>query len=161
VATAAIERTADLAEVQARIRSGRVQGHYYMALLGLRTYDALRLHATVRKGLSYSAFEHFQRNTALTAQALAELAEIPMRTLTRRREQGRLDPEESDRLMRLARVFGRALELFEGDADSAREWLATRQRALGGMTPLELARTDIGASEVEDFVGRLEYGIPT
>ena len=69
-------------------------------------------------------------------------------------------PRESDRLGRLARLFGRAHDLFEGDADAAREWLTTPQRALGNIVPLELGKTDIGATEVEILIGRLEYGIP-
>lgn len=160
-ATAAIERRADLAEIRDRIKSGRTQGPYYVALLGLRTYDTLRLYASIRKGFSFAAFDHLQRNVGVTAQALAELTEIPIRTLARRKAQGRLDPEESDRLVRLARVFGRALELFEGDADAARTWLSATQRAFDGLMPLTLAKTDIGATEVENVIGRLEYGIPT
>ncbi len=156
-----LARASDLAEMQDRIKTGRIQGHYYVALLGLRAYDALSLYASVRKGFSFAAFDHLQRNAALSAQALAELAEIPARTLVRRREQGRLDAGESDRLVRLARVFGRALELFEGDLDGAREWLSAAQRALGGMTPLAMAKTDVGAREVEQLIGRLEYGVPT
>src|SRR5262249_46289527 len=107
------------------------------------------------------AFEHFQRNTALSTDALASLTNIPKRTLARRREQGRFEPDESDRLVRFARVFGRALELFEGDTDAARTWLLSPQQALGGIVPLELARTDIGVNEVENLIGRIEYGIPT
>ena len=152
--------TADLAEFQEHIGAGRTQGHYYAALLGMRTYDALRIYASVRKGLSYSAFEHLQRNTSIPAPAFAELTGIPKRTLTRRKEQGKLEPEESDRLLRVARVFGRALELFEGNVDAARVWLTTRQPALGRMSPLELAKTNVGANEVESLIGRLEFGIP-
>ena len=70
-------------------------------------------------------------------------------------------PEESDRLLRVSRVFGRALELFEGDRDAAATWLTSPQRALGGLVPFELAKTDVGAQEVERLVGRLEHGIPT
>jgi putative toxin-antitoxin system antitoxin component (TIGR02293 family) len=153
--------TADLKELRARIQMGRKRGHHYVALLGLRNYDLIWIYQSVRKGIPYSAFEHFQRNTALTTDALAEWAGIPKRTLARRKEQGRFEPEESDRLVRFSRVFGRALELFEGDADAAREWLTTPQRGLGGIVPLELGKTDIGVHEVENLIGRLEYGIPT
>src|SRR5580698_7335642 len=90
--------TADLREVQRWITSGRTQGHYYFALLGLRAYDPARLYANIRSGLSFITFEHLQRNMAVSAQALAELTDIPMRTLARRQEAGRLEPEESDRL---------------------------------------------------------------
>ncbi len=63
--------------------------------------------------------------------------------------------------MRASRVVARAIELFEGDADAARDWLTTQLRALGNRAPLEFARTDAGAIEVDNLVGRLEHGIPT
>ena len=153
--------TPDLGEIQTRIRAGRTEGHFYVALLGLRTYEPLALDRQVRKGLGYSTFSRFQRNTGLSAGAIAELIQIPPRTLTRRKAEGKFAPEESDRLVRAARVFGRAMELFEGNSDEARTWLAAAQPALGGRVPLEFASTDVGAGEVESLVGRLEQGIPS
>ena len=73
---------------------------------------------------------------------------------------GRLQPEESDRLLRASRVFGRALELFEGDPEAARRWLDTPQAAIGGARPFDTIRTDIGAREVEFVIDRLEQGLP-
>ena len=61
----------------------------------------------------------------------------------------------------MSRIFGRALELFEGDAEAARQWLATPQGALGGERPMVLAKTDLGAREVEALVERLEHGVLT
>jgi putative toxin-antitoxin system antitoxin component (TIGR02293 family) len=153
--------TPDLAEIQSRIRAGRTEGHFYVALLGLRTYEPLALDRQVRKGLVYSTFSRFQRNTGLTGGLIAELIQIPTRTLTRRKAEGKFAPEESDRLVRAARVFGRTMELFEGDVAQARSWLGSPQPALGGMIPLEFARTEVGAGEVESLVGRLEHGIPS
>jgi putative toxin-antitoxin system antitoxin component (TIGR02293 family) len=153
--------TSDLGEIQSRIRTGRTEGHFYVALLGLRTYEPLALDRQVRKGLAYSAFTRFQRNTGLPAVVIAELIRIPMRTLSRRKSEGRFAPEESDRLVRASRVYGRTMELFEGDSVATRTWLAAPQPALGGRIPLELAGTDVGAGEVESLVGRLEHGIPS
>jgi len=153
--------TPDLDELRARTRSAEPQRHAYVALLGLRNYAPLRIVATVRKGLPYSALLRLQRNTGLSATVLADLAQIPARTLARRKQLGKLDPDESDRLVRVTRVIGRAVELFEGDVRTAREWLSTSHLPLGGRTPLELARTDVGAREVENLVGRLEHGIVT
>lgn len=153
--------TADLSEIRARIRSGRTEGSFYVALLGLRIYEVIALYRRVRKGLTYSAFEHFQRNTGLPAPTIARLIQIPTRTLTRRKSEGKLAPEESDRLVRAARVFGRAMELFEGDGRAARDWLTAPQPALGGLVPLDFAGTDVGATEVESLIGRLEHGIPS
>jgi putative toxin-antitoxin system antitoxin component (TIGR02293 family) len=153
--------TPDLGEIQARIRAGRTGGHFYVALLGLRTYEPLTLDRQVRKGLAYSTFSRFQRNTGISSTSIAELIQVPTRTLTRRKAEGKFAPEESDRLVRAARVFGRTMELFEGDAAEAREWLTAAQPALGGRIPLEFARTQVGAAEVESLVGRLEHGIPS
>ena len=152
--------TSDLEELQTRTTSGDRQGHYYVALLGLRTYEPLRIVASVRKGLAYSALLRLQRNTNLPVSVLADVAQIPARTLARRKQAGRLDPDESDRLVRLSRIIARALELFEGNLELAREWLSSAQTALGGLAPLELAKTEVGAREVDNLVGRLEYGIP-
>jgi putative toxin-antitoxin system antitoxin component (TIGR02293 family) len=157
----ALPGSADLSEIQSRIRTGHTEGHYYVALLGLRSYEPLAVYRHVRKGLAYSSFVRFQRNTSLSARAIADLIQIPTRTLTRRKGEGKLAPEESDRLVRASRIFGRAMELFEGDTDAARAWLMSAQPALGGLAPLDLARTDVGASAVESLIGRLEYGIPS
>ncbi len=158
---AASHKRSDLAEIRSRIRSGRRQGHYYAALLGLRTYELHYLLDQVRTGFRYSAFLRFQRNTNLSLKTLSDLTQIRSRTLTRRREEGKLDPEESDRLLRASRIFGRALELFEGDDDAARTWLSSDQPALGGVPPLEMAKSEVGAKEVENLIGRLEHGIPS
>ena len=67
----------------------------------------------------------------------------------------------SDRLLRAARVFRRVLEFFRGDRAGAVQWLLSKPRALGGATPLELSRTDLGAREVEDLIERIRYGVYT
>jgi putative toxin-antitoxin system antitoxin component (TIGR02293 family) len=151
----------DIAELWNRVRSGRRDGHYYVALFGLRRYDALHVMEQIQRGFAYSVFERFQRNTELPYRLLAAAAEIPERTLARRKESGRLEPDESDRLARLSRVVARTIELFEGNVDDARGWLTSPATALGGRTPLDFAATDAGAIEVEQLIGRLEHGIPT
>jgi putative toxin-antitoxin system antitoxin component (TIGR02293 family) len=151
----------DLAEVRAQLAARVRPEHFYAALLGLRSYQPIKIFTQLRKGLPYSALERFQRNTGIKGAVLAELIQLPARTLARRKETGRLQPDESDRLMRVARVFGRALELFEGEPEAARHWLNSRQPLLGNLVPLDLAGTDIGAVEVEHLVGRLTHGIPS
>jgi putative toxin-antitoxin system antitoxin component (TIGR02293 family) len=153
--------SADLAEIRRRLQVAPGAQYIHVALLGLRVYEPLRIYAQIRKGLPFSAVERFQRNTSLSADQLAALLQVPSRTLARRKAAGRLEPDESDRLLRASRVFGRSLALFEGDADAAREWLQERQPLLGGLPPLDLARTDVGALEVERLIGRLEHGIPS
>lgn len=136
------------------------QEHSYVALLGLRTYDAVQLHSRLEGGLSYEALERLRRVLDLTTSRLSKLLRIPPRTLARRKEAKRLQPDESDRLLRLSRLVGLALRLFEGDLAATRSWLSTPQPALDDEVPLEFASTEVGAREVEHLIGRLEYGIP-
>lgn len=151
--------TKDLDRFRQYLRRGKPGPHAYVVLLGLETFDPLDLLRTVKKGLSYRTFERFRRNTSLSFERVSDLIDIPRRTMTRRKRDGRFLPDESDRLLRASRLFGKTLELFEGDRDAATEWLTTAQPALGGIIPLEIARTDIGAREVERLVGRLEHGV--
>ncbi len=141
--------------------SSRSAGHSYVRLLGLQTYETPVLLGRIREGLSFRSWDQFLRNTGLQKETAAHLVNIAPRTLARRKEEGRLNPDESDRLIRVARVFSRAVELFEGDVPAAREWLSRPQPALGGSTPLAYAASELGSREVENLVGRLEYGIPT
>ena len=133
--------------------------HAYVTLLGLRTYDTAGLHKRVREGFSYAALERFRRVADLPAAVVAELLQIPARTFHRRKVDGRLRPDESDRLLRVTRLFGKVLELFEGDTEAARAWLGRPLAALGGARPIELAQTEPGTEEVEVLIGRLEHGV--
>jgi len=151
--------TKDLDRFRQYLRRGAPGPHAYVVLLGLGTFDPLALLRAVKKGLSYRTFERFRRNTSLSFERATNLIDIPRRTMTRRKRDGRFLPDESDRLLRASRLFGKTLELFEGDRDAATEWLTTAQPALGGTIPLDVARTEVGAREVERLVGRLEHGV--
>jgi putative toxin-antitoxin system antitoxin component (TIGR02293 family) len=141
------------------LRQGTPGPFAYVVLLGLETFAAQDLLKMVGKGFAYRTFERFRRNTELPLESLLALIDMPLRTLTRRKREGRFLPAESDRLLRATRLFGRTLELFEGDRHAATDWLTTAQPALGGATPLDLASTDVGAREVERLIHRLEHGV--
>jgi putative toxin-antitoxin system antitoxin component (TIGR02293 family) len=150
----------DLSRFWEEIESGGWgAGHPYLLLLGLDPMDTPQLVERVEEGFTFGELERLRQNMGLSREEMAELVQIKPRTLDRRKKEGRLHPEESDRLLRASRVFGRAIALFEGDIEGALGWLSSPQRALGGAVPLEMARTEIGAGEVEDLIGRLEQGV--
>ena len=43
--------------------------------------------------------------------------------------------------------------------ENTRQWLNTELPALNSRTPLDFARTEQGAREVENLIGRIEHGI--
>jgi len=141
--------------------AGSAGPNSHVVLLGLETFESPQLLRSVERGLPYRSFEHLVSNTTISSDDALVLVSIPQRTLTRRKHEGRFHQDESDRLVRASRIFGRALSLFEGDRDAARRWLSEPQRGLGGEVPLTLVRTEVGALEVERLVGRLEHGVFT
>jgi putative toxin-antitoxin system antitoxin component (TIGR02293 family) len=154
------EKGTDLLRFWEELESeGWEANHPYLLLLGLGPMDTARLVERVEEGLSFGELERLRQNMGLSMDEMAGLVQIRPRTLDRRKKEGWLRPEESDRLLRASRVFGRAIALFEGDGEGALVWLSTPQMALGGAVPLEMARTEIGAREVEGLIGRLEHGV--
>ncbi|HEY8848055.1 MAG TPA: antitoxin Xre-like helix-turn-helix domain-containing protein [Thermoanaerobaculia bacterium] len=151
--------TKDIDTFRQFLEAGRPGPHAYVVLLGLHSYDLPDLLRHVRNGLPYKSFERFLRNLSLPADQAMEFIDIPRRTMVRRKREGRLQPDESDRLLRASRVFARALELFEGDREAAVHWLTSPIVALGGARPIDLARTEVGAREVEREIGRAEDGV--
>lgn len=127
--------------------------------LGVKVRDPSEMVRRNRDGFAYRCYAHFEKQTGLSREAVSELVGIPERTLSRRQSAGRLRPDESDRLLRAARLFGAAVALFEGDVNAARRWLLAPQPGLGGEVPLELATTEAGAREVEALLGRIEHGV--
>lgn len=154
-----VSRSRDVQKLRDRITSGVTSQHFYLVLLGLDSFDTSRLVDRISKGLPYRACERFQNNLQITGNQLATLLQIPLRTLSRRKEQGRLKPDESDRLIRASRIVGQAAELFEGDFEGARAWLDEPNPALGGVSPMEMSETEVGAREVEGLITRLEHGV--
>jgi len=110
-------------------------------------------------GFSFKTLEIFSSESNLPVAEIATLIELPQRTLARRKVVGRLSSEESERLLRLSRIFEKAVALFEGNVDAAVAWLRRPKRALGDKSPLTYSRTEVGARQVEDLIGALEHGI--
>ena len=120
--------------------------------------NPIEMARAVRQGLPWAAFEAIVAFLAISQAELAATLHIHARTLSRRREAGRLEAMESDRLFRLARVVAHALSVFEA-TEQTRDWLESPNRSLGGLRPLDLLDTDAGAREVDDALGRIEHGI--
>lgn len=112
----------------------------------------------IRAGLPMVEFEALQELLGLSAEDLAKHLAISRSTLARRRKSRRLDTQESDRLLRYARLYAKAEGALH-DAEAARNWLNQPARALGYESPLHFAETEAGAREVENLLGRIEHGV--
>jgi putative toxin-antitoxin system antitoxin component (TIGR02293 family) len=122
-------------------------------------FDDALMDREIRRGLPVDLFFRLRDALAVRQEILSLVISVPIRTLMRRKQLGeRLKPGESERLVRLARLHFRAVEVLES-TENARRWLFSPNRALGGKTPFEFAATEPGAREVEKVLGRIEHGI--
>lgn len=112
----------------------------------------------LKHGLPYQEIEDLAVALDLPTGHVAESLHINKRTLTRRKQAGRLDPHESERVHRLQRLLA-AAEAMLRDKDEARLWMRTPQRALSDQTPLQFADTEVGAREVERLIERVRHGV--
>lgn len=113
----------------------------------------------IRGGLAYSELETLRSALDLPMEDLAAHIGISRNTLQRRKISRKpLNPVESDRIVRLARLTGKAVDVF-GDISYARQWLKSPQHGLGGLSPLDYSDTGIGTDEVLNLLGRIEHGV--
>ena len=109
----------------------------------------------INEGLERSSFDAVKDKYGITSERLAKVTRIPLRTLGRR---SRFTPDESERILRVGRVFDVAQGVLES-GPVAQRWMTAEKRALGGLTPLDACDTEAGALEVEHLLGRLEEGV--
>lgn len=122
------------------------------------TADPLMLIRRLREGFPVAAFQRLTEVLDIPASRLAGMMGMALRTLARRKREGRLQPAESERVLRLSFLFDKAVDVL-GDEERARRWFRSPQTVLGGVIPISMADTEIGAREIEDVLGRLEHGV--
>ena len=127
--------------------------------LGARYETQLEAARIIEAGLPFSAIAHFQRASVLTLDRIKQVARLSEGSFARRKRTGHLSSDESERLLRVSRLFELAVGLFDGDRDGARLWLDTPIPSLNDHRPLDLAQTEPGAREVEDLIGRISHGV--
>lgn len=127
--------------------------------LGIKAKGTMQLVQAINDGFSFGTLERVRKETGLPMEQLAVSIGMSPRTLTRRKKEKKLSAAESDRLVTVSRLLAQTVELFEGDKEKALRWFMQSNRALGKLTPLEMARTETGAREVENLIGRLEHGV--
>lgn len=84
---------------------------------------------------------------------------IPLRTLQHRRSRReKLTVEESDRVLRVARLLSQTESIYES-RERALAWLRQSHPRLGNRTPLEMSKTDTGSRIVEELLVQIDEGI--
>jgi putative toxin-antitoxin system antitoxin component (TIGR02293 family) len=112
----------------------------------------------IRQGLPYETVESLVAATAISPPLLPRLLGVTERTLQRRQTQKVLKKAESDRLVRLAKLFERTAKVL-GDSEEAKAWLHHPNITLGNKTPIEMMDDPISEERVYAVLGRIEHGV--
>ncbi len=126
-------------------------GAVYIKLVG---NDPVR---AVRQGLPVSAVDEIIQSGAISSGEVYGLV-LPRKTLSNRKATGTLTPDQSDKLVRVARVIAKAEETF-GDPEKAYCWLRRPTAPLNDEEPLKLLDTEAGARKVEELLIQIDHGI--
>jgi len=134
-------------------------GHagFSQAVLGIDTHNRQKVVQSIREGIPAVYAIKLQKAFDVPFDVLSQIIGISSKTIHRRKE-GKLKKEQSERILRLARLFDQATEVFH-DTDHVRQWFKTPNPALGGESPMDYADTEPGAQEITDLLGRLEHGV--
>lgn len=105
-------------------------------------------------GLAFREFEALRKQLDLSLEELSARLGLSRAIIEQRKASGHLTTDESGKVVCFARLLGHAARLF-GGLDEARQWLKAPQRGLHGAVPLDYAKTDLGAREVENLLRQL------
>ena len=96
-------------------------------VLKRRIVNVDQLRETVKAGLPYACLEALIGKFGLAREEAAAALHLPQRTIARRKKEQRLQADESDRLLRLARVGAQAVATL-GSEEKAVQWLRRPNR---------------------------------
>ena len=124
-------------------------------LLNIPVETALDLVAVTRRGVAPELMSVLVDN-GFTRQEVDWI--VPARTLSHRRRKGRpLTPNETGCLLRTLKIRAMA-EAVLGSSERALGWLRKPRGMFGGISAMELLRTEAGGQLVEEVLGQLDEG---
>jgi putative toxin-antitoxin system antitoxin component (TIGR02293 family) len=113
---------------------------------------------TVEAGVPVATMARFVTASGMQLKDLYEVV-IPARTLKHRKARKEpLTSDESDKLVRLIRVYDQAVRVL-GEKEQALFWLSEPKKRFEDRTPIQMLRTDLGGRMVEEMLGQIYYGM--
>lgn len=112
----------------------------------------------IRDGVPKKALDHLMKITGITAGEIEQIIKTSGRTLRRYTATQKLNPEQSERVIELAKLYSRGEEVF-GSMDTFKEWMDHTIIALGNQKPKTYLDTSLGIDLLMDELGRIENGI--
>lgn len=112
----------------------------------------------IKEGLKSKSVASFIKHSSLTKKQVSKMIHVSERTLQRNPEDKLMDPSSSEKLVDLARLFYKGINVFE-DKEKFITWLNRPNKALDNQLPIELIETNLGVDLVIDELLKIEHGV--
>lgn len=125
-------------------------------MIGLTPKSDLDLALLTEQGISTDSLALLRDRLTFT-----EISEIIISPRTLKHRKARREPlshEETDRLVRVARILALAEDIF-GAREKALKWLRLPDDRLDGRTPLKMLVTESGGRLVESMLWQIDEGV--
>lgn len=124
--------------------------------------NPLDAHELLLRGLPAKALVYLVDNLVVLRRnaSLEKAVGMSLRTFQRRRDAPArtLSHEQSGRTWKFAEILAKAIAAF-GSQEEAEQWLERPAMGLNQRRPIDLLATPAGTELVEEFLGRLGYGV--
>ncbi len=150
-----MESLVEEAAVHYQTMQGILGGSNPLRVASLNDMDLIRLS---RSGVQKSSLKTLSQYLGVTMDAMSSLLHTSHRNIQRKDDKDLLDVHKSERVIEIAEVVSRGLEVF-GSLDNFQQWLHSSIIALGGKKPVELLDTSFGVRMILKLLGRIEHGV--
>ena len=135
---------------------------HLLGISGQTTQPPIRNNADfigiIREGVPRKALDHLMENTGLTVAEISTIIRTSDRTLRRYTAKQKLNPEQTERIIELAKLYSRGEEVF-GNMEGFKQWMNSSIIALGNKKPKAFLDTSLGINLLMNELGRIEHGI--
>ncbi|MBI5856650.1 MAG: DUF2384 domain-containing protein [Sphingobacteriales bacterium] len=114
--------------------------------------------ALTREGIKKSTLKSLAEHLGISMETMSRLLHSSHRNIQRKDEEELLDTLKTEKVLELAALAQRGIEVMGNKAAFA-EWLHAPLTALGNKTPLDFLDTSFGIQMVTKLLGRLEQGV--
>jgi putative toxin-antitoxin system antitoxin component (TIGR02293 family) len=125
--------------------------------IGVAPKSEFDLAEIVEKGLPTGSLALLKQK-GLTFSEISEIVINPRTLKHRKARREHLSDEETDRLVRVARIVALAETIF-GNHAKALSWLRTADDRIGGRRPLSMLQTDAGGRLIESMLWQIDEGV--
>ncbi len=112
----------------------------------------------IRSGISKKSLDHLIAQIGYSLSDIASLLHVSDRNIRRYTSAEKLNIEQSERLVELAKLYAKGEDVF-GSIETFNEWMDARILALGNQTPKSFLDTSMGIQLIHKELIRIEHGV--